>query len=77
MLVYKKVFDLITKTWVTLPFETDPSMVETNKPGKEKLKAIGHYKGMKTKSFSELTEEEQKLFTEGREGSEEGPEDDS
>jgi putative transposase len=47
MLVYKKVFDLITKTWVTLPFETDPSMVETNKPGKEKLKAIGHYKGMK------------------------------
>ena len=62
MLEYRKVFDLITKTLVTLPFEIDPSMVETNKPGKEKLKAIGHYKGMKTKSWNELTPEEQALF---------------
>ena len=30
----------------------------------EKLKALGLLPGMKTKSFSEMTEEEQKLFTE-------------
>lgn len=29
----------------------------------EKLKALGLLPGMKTKSFSEMTEEEQKLFT--------------
>ena len=62
MLIYKKVFDLITKTWVTLPFETDPSRKESNIPGEAKLKAIGHYKGMKSKSFSEMTPEEQALF---------------
>ena len=62
MLIYKKVFDLITKSWVTLPFETDPSRVESNIPGEAKLRAIGHYKGMKGKSFSEMTPEEQALF---------------
>lgn len=31
---------------------------------KEKMKALGLLPGMKTKSFSEMTEEEQKLFTE-------------
>ena len=62
MLIYKKVFDLITKTWVTLPFDTDPSRVEYSVPGEAKLKAIGMYKGMKTKSWNELTPEEQALF---------------
>ena len=67
MLIYKKVFDLITKTWVTLPFETDPSRKESNIPGEAKLKAIGHYKGMKGKSFSEMTPEEQALFLDDEE----------
>lgn len=30
---------------------------------KEKMKALGLLPGMKTKSFSEMTKEEQKLFT--------------
>jgi len=64
MLKYKKVYDLITKTWVTRPYDTDPGRTESNIPGEKKLRAIGMYKGMKTKSFSELSEEDQKLFTE-------------
>ena len=71
MIVIKKVFDLITKRWIELPFETDPSRVEPNIPGEKKLKATGLYKGMKTKSFSEMTEEEQKLFIDNND-SEEG-----
>jgi hypothetical protein len=62
MLKYKKVFDLITKKWVTRPYDTDPSRVEYGIPGEERLKAIGHYKGMKGRSFCEMTPEEQKLF---------------
>ena len=63
MLKYRKIYDLITKSWVLDPYDTDPSREESNTPGEAKLKAIGHYKGMKGKSFSEMTPEEQKLFT--------------
>lgn len=62
MLIYKKVFDLITKSWVIRPFDTDPSRVEYSVPGEAKLRAIGMYKGMKAKSWNELTPEEQALF---------------
>ena len=71
MLIYKKVYDLITKRYVIRPFETDPSKVESNIPGEAKLRAIGYYKGMKPRSFSELTPEEQKLFIDEDEDGEE------
>jgi hypothetical protein len=67
MLKYRKIYDLITKTWVLEPYDTDPSREESNIPGEAKLKAIGHYKGMKGKSFSDMTPEEQKLFTDTEE----------
>ena len=62
MLEYKKVYDYITESWVLRPFETDPSRVEYSVPGEAKLRAIGMYKGMKAKSWNELTPEEQALF---------------
>lgn len=62
MLKYRKIYDLITESWVLEPYDTDPSREESNIPGEAKLKAIGHYKGMKGKSFSEMTPEEQALF---------------
>ena len=43
MIEYKKVFDHITKTWVTRPFDTDPKKTEYSIPGEKKLKAIGTY----------------------------------
>lgn len=67
MLKYRKIYDLITKTWVLEPYDTDPSREESNIPGEAKLKAIGHYKGMKGKSFSDMTPEEQRLFTDTEE----------
>ena len=67
MLKYRKIFDLITKSWVLEPYDTDPSREESNIPGEAKLKAIGHYKGMKGKSFSEMTPEEQALFLDDNE----------
>lgn len=64
MLIYKKVYDYITKSWVERPFETDPSKVEIGTPTTEQLMAIGLVEGStKTKSYSELTDEERKLFT--------------
>ena len=71
MIEYKKVFDHITKTWVTRPFDTDPKKTEYSIPGEKKLKAIGMYKGMRAKSFSELTPEEQKLFIRDQEEAQE------
>ena len=62
MLEYRKVYDYITKSWVWEPYDTDPSREESSIPGEAKLKAIGHYKGMKGKSFSEMTPKEQALF---------------
>lgn len=62
MIVMKKVFDLITKRWTELPFETDPRKEESVVLSNEQWEALGLNKGMKTKSFSEMTEEEQKLF---------------
>lgn len=37
--------------------------VEISHLSYEQLKALGHLKGTKAKSFSEMTEEEQKLFS--------------
>ena len=62
MLLYGNVFDFITGSWVLRPFDTDPSRVEYSVPGEAKLRAIGMYKGMKAKSWNELTQEEQALF---------------
>ena len=67
MLKYRKIFDLITKSWVLEPYDTDPSREESNIPGEAKLKAIGHYRGMNGKSFSEMTPEEQALFLDDEE----------
>ena len=59
MLKHRKVYDYITKSWVVRPFETDPSKVEIGTPSTEQLIAIGLVQGStKTKSYSELTEEE-------------------
>lgn len=63
MVVYKKFFDKLTNTWVEDPVQTDPSLVETVVHTREQKLAMGAYKGMKGKSFSEMTPEEQKLFT--------------
>ena len=64
MLEYRKVYDYITESWVWEPYETDPCRVEYSTPGEAKLKAIGMYKGMKPKSWNELTPEEKALFEE-------------
>ena len=64
MLKHRKIFDYITNSWVDDIYETDPSKVEIGTPTTEQLIAIGLVEGStKTKSFSELTEEERKLFT--------------
>ena len=62
MLIYGNVFDFITGSWVLRPFDTDPDRVEYSVPDEAKLRAIGMYKGMKAKSWNELTPEEQALF---------------
>lgn len=64
MLEYRKVYDYITESWVWEPYETDPCRVEYSTPGEAKLKALGMYKGMKPKSWNELTPEEKALFEE-------------
>jgi len=72
MLIYREVFDKLTGTWVEDPVQTDPSLVETVVHTREQKLAMGAYKGMKGKSFSEMTPEEQKLFVNdnGKEGKE-------
>ena len=50
--------------WARIKTEPDPPGTEYSTLSHEHLKTIGLLKGMKTKAFSELTEEEQKLFTE-------------
>ena len=63
MLIYRRVFDYITSSWVILPFDTDPKKeAESIYLSDEQLKLTGLYKGYKPKSYSELTEEEKKLF---------------
>ena len=64
MIVYKKVFDKLTGTWVEDPVQTDPDLMETVVLSEAKRDALNRIGGKRSKSFSELTEEEQKLFTE-------------
>ena len=64
MIIYKKVFDKLTGTWVEDPVQTNPELMETVVLSEDKRKALNRAGGKRSKSFSELTEEEQKLFTE-------------
>lgn len=59
-----KYFDEKTRTWKTRIEKDDPNIStrETYKLTEAQLKASGMLKGMKYKTFSEMTEEEQKLF---------------
>lgn len=45
-----------------VPFEDDDKNYKPKPLTKEKMKALGLYPGMKTKSYSEMTLDEQKLF---------------
>ena len=63
MIVYKKVFDKLTGTRVEDPVQTNPDLMETVVLSEAKRKALNKIGGKRSKSFSELTEEEQKLFT--------------
>lgn len=45
-----------------VPFEDDDKNYKPKPLTKEKMKALGLYPGMKTKSYSEMTPDEQKLF---------------
>ncbi len=49
--------------WARIKTEPDPPGTEHVKLSFDYLKTIGCLKGMKPKSFSELTEEEQRLYT--------------
>jgi len=62
MIIYKKLYNVLTGEWDELPFDENPEneKVVINDP-KERLR-LGHYKGIKAKSFSELTEEEKELI---------------
>ena len=64
MIVYKKVFDKLTDTWVEDPVQTNQDLMETVVLSEAKRKALNRIGGKRSKSLSELTEEEQKLFTE-------------
>lgn len=68
MIVMKKVYDLITNSWVEIPEETDSSKVEHVKLNREKVRAIGLYSGSKLKAFSDMSDDEQKLFGELEKG---------
>lgn len=59
-----KYFDEETRIWKTRIEKDDPniSTQETYELTEAQLKASGMLKGMKYKTFSEMTEEEQKLF---------------
>lgn len=45
-----------------VPFEDDDKNYKPKPLTKEKMEALGLYPGMKTKSYSEMTPDEQKLF---------------
>jgi len=55
MLIYKKVFDIITNSWVELPFNTDPKDTEVVEIDMEVWKKNGRVISSKesTKSFSD------------------------
>jgi len=54
MLVYKKVYDYVTNSWVELPFNTDPKDTIKVKIDVEKWRKNGRIiDGEKTKSFTE------------------------
>jgi hypothetical protein len=54
MLVYKKVYDYVTNSWVELPFNTDPKDTIKVKIDVEKWRKNGRIiGGEKTKSFTE------------------------
>lgn len=48
--------------WARINNEPDPPGTEYGELSHKQLVALGLIQGMKTKSFSEMTEEEQKLF---------------
>lgn len=49
--------------WAERKTEPDPPGTEYGYPTHEQLVALGMLRGMKTKEFSDMTEEERKLFT--------------
>ena len=54
MLIYKKVYDYVTNSWVELPFNTDPKDTIKVKIDVEKWRKNGRIiGGEKTKSFTE------------------------
>jgi len=54
----------LTGTWVEDPVQTNPELMETVILSEEKRDALNRVGGKRSKSFSELTKEEQKLFAE-------------
>ena len=59
MLVYKKVYDYVTNSWVELPFNTDPKDTIKVKIDVEKWRKNGRIiGGEKIKSFTEEDVEE-------------------
>lgn len=64
MIIYRKIFDKLTGTWVEDPVQTNPELMETVVLSEEKRGALNRIGRKRSKSFSELTKEEQKLFAE-------------
>lgn len=59
-----KVFDKLTNKWVWIGNDPDIVSSEIHHPSRESLRKAGWYgESLRTKKFSEMTEEEQKLFS--------------